>query len=187
MTDNRLDIFIRLRLIAILLIGLGVAYILTGFLGINRLAWVAAHQGRYYTAYWLSNATVSLLLFVPLFAYIRRGFAQATGIGIAVGYLASCAAGMMMYFQRGIGGPATTLRHEAATYGLASLVVTHFIVVLIVGGPIYGCVASIITFAIGTRNIRILIILLAAVALIAGTVMIVSSSNGCCRQIQFLP
>ena len=187
MTDDTSPVFVRLRYLTILLIGLIVAYVLTGLLGINRLAWVAAHQGRYYTAYWLSIAIVSLLLFAPLCSYMKRGFAQAAGVGMVVGYLASCISGITMYFQRGVGGPAVMLRHEAATYGLGSLFVTHLIVVLIAGGPIYGCLTSITALALDTRSVRVLVIVFVAVALVAGTIIIGSSSRGCCNQIQFLP
>jgi hypothetical protein len=186
MTRNNEPVFGGLRDSRILLIAVLVAYVLTGLLGINRLAWVAAHQGRYYTSYWLSIAIVSFLLFAPLRSYMKRGITQATCVGIVVGYLASCVSGVTMYFQRGVAEPVVMLRHEAATYGLGSLLVTHFIVVLIAGGPVYGCLVSITAFSLDTRSIRVLLIVFVTVALVASTLMIVSGGRGY-RQIQLLP
>lgn len=108
-------------------------------MGLNRLAWLGTHQGRLYRSYWIFMLAASLILFVLLWKSVTANAWCASAMGLVIGYLASCIATRMEYFQLGLAGPVETLRHDAITRGIGHAVSQMLFVPLLMGGIPFEC------------------------------------------------
>jgi len=156
---------------------LALAYVASALIGLNRLAWLGTHQGRFYRAYWIFMFTASLVLFMLLWKSVTANAWRASAAGLVTGYIASCLATRMMYFQLGLAGPGDALRHEFATAGAAHALSQTFLVPLLTGGALFGMMTALLILAIARRHAKLAVLLFVLVLIVAAAAFIAAPAH----------
>lgn len=161
------------------------AYVASALVGLNRLAWLGAHQGRFYRSYWLFMLAVSLILCVLLWKRVTADVGRAAAAGCVIGYVASCVAGRIQYIQLGLTGPFEAVRHSVETRGVGHSLGQFFLVTLLTGGALFGVVTALLILAIARKHLKLAALLAVLVLVVAATVLMMAPPYARFKHVHF--
>ena len=98
-------------------------------------------------------------------------------IGTIVGYAASVVAARLMYLSSGLDGPLVSVRHEVARSGIGGALFATFVLVLLMGGWLFGLLAGLLAWAGFHQRWRVVLVTL-AIALAVCTIVAATQPAG---------
>lgn len=165
---------------------LTLAYVASAVVGLNRLAWLGTHQGRFYRSYWVFVFGVAFFLFLMLWKTVTASVWRSSLAGVAVGYAASFVATQAKYFQLGLTGPLDVAWHDLTRIGIGHAISQILFVPLLTGGAAFGILASLWILVIARKRAGLATLLAVLIVAIAATAAIIAPSTARFKHIHFL-